>query len=136
LRLDRVSRLASVDPESLPRPRAHAAGVRGFGDWLFVSAQTGRDREGKMVSVDVAEQFAQALDNVLDVVWAAGGKPESVARLTVYVIDPGEYRLRLRAIDEAWRRRLDGHRPALTLLEVPGLLDEEARVAVEAVALV
>ena len=136
MRLDHVSRLASIDPESVPRPSAHAAGVKGFGDWLFVSAQTGRNREGRMASADVAEQFAQALDNVLDVVWAAGGKAESVARLTVYVTDPDAFRLRRRAIDEAWRRRFEGHRPALTLLQVPGLLDDEARVAVEAVALV
>jgi enamine deaminase RidA (YjgF/YER057c/UK114 family) len=108
----------------------------GFGDWLFVSAQTGRNREGRMVSADVGEQLAQALDNVLDVVWAGGGSAASLVRVTVYVRDVREYRQRRRAVDEAWGRRLEGHRPALTVLEVAGLLDEEARVAVEAVALV
>ena len=128
--------LHPVDPESLPRHPSHSHGMKGYGDWLFVSAQTGRNREGRMVSADLAEQLAQALDNVLDVVWSAGGSPASLARVTVYVRDSREYRLRQRAMEAAWRRRLSGHRPALTVVEVQGLLDEEARVAVEAVALV
>jgi enamine deaminase RidA (YjgF/YER057c/UK114 family) len=126
----------AVDPESLPRPGGHSHGAKGFGDWVFVSAQVGRNREGRMVSADLVEQLAQALDSVLDVVWAAGGTAASLARVTIYVRDTREYRLRQRKIDEAWRRRLAGHRPALTVLEVAGFLDEEARVAVEAVALV
>ena len=128
--------LEAIDPASLPRARSHSHGMKGYGDWLFVSAQTGRNREGRMVSSDLAEQLAQALDNVLDVVWAGGGSPASLARVTVYVRDPREYRLRQRAIEADWRRRLSGHRPALTVLEVAGLVDDEALVAVEAVALV
>jgi enamine deaminase RidA (YjgF/YER057c/UK114 family) len=131
-----VTRLSAVDPESLPRSRAHAHGVKGWGDLLQVSAQTGRDREGRLVSGDMAEQYAQALDNVLDVVWAGGGKPESVTHLTVYLTDAREYRLRRKAVAEAWKGRLGSHRPALTVVEVAGLLDEEALVAIEAVALV
>jgi enamine deaminase RidA (YjgF/YER057c/UK114 family) len=131
-----VTRLAAVDPESIPRDPAHAHGLKGWGDLLFVSAQTGRNREGRMVSGDLAEQYAQALDNVLDVVWAAGGKPESVTRLTLYLTDAGQYRRRRKALAEAWRRRLKGHRPALTVIEVAGLVDEEAVVAIAGEALV
>jgi len=131
-----VTRLAAVDPESIPRASAHAHGVKGWGDLLFVSAQTGRNREGRMVSGDLAEQYAQALENVLDVVWAAGGKPDSVTHLRVYLADLRQYRRRQKAIAEAWKRRLKGHRPALSVVEVTGLLDEEALVAVEAQALV
>ncbi len=131
-----MTRLTAVDPESIPRDRAHAQGVRGWGDLLLVSAQTGRNREGRMVSGDVVEQYAQALENVLDVVWAAGGKPESVTHLRVYLTDLPQYRRLSKAIAEAWKRRLKGHRPALTVVEVTGLLDEEALVAVEAQALV
>jgi enamine deaminase RidA (YjgF/YER057c/UK114 family) len=110
--------------------------VKGWGDLLVVSAQTGRNREGRMVSGDLAEQYAQALENVLDVVWAAGGKPDSVTHLRVYLTDVGQYRRRHKAIAEAWKRRMKGHRPALTVVEVAGLLDDEALVAVEAQALV
>ncbi len=136
LRLGPVTRLSAVDPESLPRARRHAHGVKGWGDVLEVSAQTGRNREGRMVSTDIAEQYAQALDNVLDVVWAGGGKPEAMTRLTVYVTDAGQYRLREKAVAAAWKSRLGTHRPALTVVEVAGLLDDEALVAIEAVALV
>ncbi len=131
-----MTRLATVDPESIPRDRDHAHGGKGWGDLLFVSAQTGRNREGRMVSGDLVEQYAQALDNVLDVVWAAGGKAESVTRLTVYLTDVGAYRRRQKALAEAWRRRLKGHRPALSVLEVAGLVDEEAVVAIAGEALV
>jgi enamine deaminase RidA (YjgF/YER057c/UK114 family) len=131
-----VNRLEAVDPESLPRVRSHAHGVKGWGDLLVVSAQRGRNRQGHMVSEDVAEQYAQALDNVLDVVWAAGGKAESVTRLTVYVSDAGQYRLHHRAVAAAWSRRMGRHRPALTVVEVAGLVDDEAKVAIEALALV
>jgi enamine deaminase RidA (YjgF/YER057c/UK114 family) len=136
LETGRVTRLSAVDSESLPRARRHAHGVKGWGDLLEVSAQTGRNREGRMVSADIAEQYAQALDNVLDVVWAAGGKPEAMTRLTVYVTDARQYRLREKAVAAAWKSRLGGHRPALTVVEVAGLLDDEALVAIEAVALV
>jgi enamine deaminase RidA (YjgF/YER057c/UK114 family) len=110
--------------------------VKGWGDLLQVSAQTGRNREGRMVSADLVEQYAQALDNVLDVVWAAGGSAESLTRVVVYVTDASGYRRRQKAIDKIWTSRMKGHRPALTLFEVAGLLDEEALVAVDAEALV
>jgi enamine deaminase RidA (YjgF/YER057c/UK114 family) len=89
-----------------------------------------------MVSDDLAEQYAQALENVLDVVWAAGGKPESVIRVTVYVSDARQYGQSDRAVAAAWSRRMGRHRPALTVVEVTGLVDDEARVAIEALALV
>jgi enamine deaminase RidA (YjgF/YER057c/UK114 family) len=131
-----MTRLTAVDPDTLPRDRAHAHGLKGWGDLVLVSAQTGRNREGRMVSSDIVEQYAQALDNVLDVVWAAGGKPESVTRLTVYLADATQYRRRRKALAEAWKRRLKGHRPALTVVQVAGLVDEEAVVAIEGEALV
>jgi enamine deaminase RidA (YjgF/YER057c/UK114 family) len=110
--------------------------MKGEGEWLFVAGQVGWNREGRLVSSDFVEQFAQALDNVLDVVWAAGGRPESVARMTVYVTDKREYQTRTKAVGEAWRRRMGRHYPAMALLEVRSLLEEGAKVEIEAVALV
>jgi enamine deaminase RidA (YjgF/YER057c/UK114 family) len=88
-----------------------------------------------MVPGDFVAQFAQALDNVLAVVAAAGGGPASVARLVLYVTDKREYRARLREIGEAYRSRMGKHFPAMALVEVRGLLEDEARVEIEAVAL-
>ena len=89
-----------------------------------------------MVSTDFVQQFERALDNVIDVVWAAGGKPTDIARMVVYVTDKAEYLASARALGEVWRARMGRHYPAMALLEVKGLLEEEAKVEIEAVALV
>ena len=128
--------LTGVNPESLAKPRGYSHGMKGHGDVLFVAGQIGWNREGRMVSDDLVAQFAQALDNVLDVVWAAGGSPMSVARLTLYVTDKQEYRRRARELGEAYRKRMGRHFPAMTLVEVKSLLEDDARVEIEATALV
>jgi enamine deaminase RidA (YjgF/YER057c/UK114 family) len=110
--------------------------MKGSGDVLFVAGQVGWNREGRLVSDDLVEQFAQALDNVLEVVWAAGGKPASVARMVLYVTDTDEYRRRRRAIGEAYRRRMGNHYPAMALVPVAALLEDGAKVEIEATALV
>jgi enamine deaminase RidA (YjgF/YER057c/UK114 family) len=110
--------------------------MKGSGDVVFVAGQIGWNREGRMVSADFVAQFAQALENVLDVVWTAGGSPESVARMVVYVTDKAEYRRRTREIGEVWRRRMGHHYPAMALVEVKALLEDEAQVEIEATALV
>jgi enamine deaminase RidA (YjgF/YER057c/UK114 family) len=129
-------RPVAVNPESLCPPRGYSHGMKGRGDLVFVAGQIGWNREGRMVSDDLVVQFAQALDNVLDVVWAAGGRPDSVARLVVYVTDKKEYRARLRPIGEAYRKRMGKHFPAMALLEVKSLLEDDAKVEIEATALV
>jgi enamine deaminase RidA (YjgF/YER057c/UK114 family) len=125
-----------VNPESLAKPVGYSHGMKGTGDLLFVAGQVGWNREGRLVSDDLVEQFAQALDNVLEVVWAAGGKPESVARMVLYVTDKDEYQRRRRAIGEAYRRRMGKHFPAMVLVQVAALLEEGAKVEIEATALV
>ena len=99
-----------------------------------MAGQIGWNREGHMVSSDFVAQFAQALDNVLTVVWAAGGKPESVARLVIYVTDKDEYRRCAKAVGEAYRKRMGQHYPAMALVEVRSLLEDDAKVEIEAVA--
>lgn len=129
-------KLDAINPESLAPPRGYNHGMKGHGDFVFVAGQVGWNREGRLVSDDFVEQFAQALDNVLDVVWAAGGSPESIARMVVYVTDKREYLQRSKQIGEAWRKRLDRHFPAMALVEVKGLLEDQARVEIEAIAIV
>jgi enamine deaminase RidA (YjgF/YER057c/UK114 family) len=125
-----------VNPESLARPRGYSHGMKGTGDLLFVAGQIGWNREGRMVSDDLAVQFGQALDNVVDVVWAAGGSAESIARLTIYVTDKQEYRRRAKDLGEAYRQRMGKHFPAMSLVEVKSLLEDDAKVEIEATALV
>lgn len=127
--------LVAVNPESLARPRGYSHGLRGKGELLFVAGQVGWTREGRIVSTDFVSQFQRALENVIDVVWAAGGKPEDIARMAVYVTDKSEYATRTRELGEVWRARMGRHYPAMVLLEVKALLDAEAKVEIEATAL-
>lgn len=127
--------LTPINPGSLARPRGYSHGMKGQGEMLFVAGQVGWNREGRLVSSDLVEQFAQALDNVLDVVWRAGGKPESLARMVLYVVDKNEYRLRAKPLGEAYRKRLGKHFPAMVLVEVKSLLEDDAKVEIEAIAL-
>jgi enamine deaminase RidA (YjgF/YER057c/UK114 family) len=128
--------LTAVNPESLARPRGYSHGMKGQGEVLFVAGQIGWDRGAALVSDDLVAQFGQALENVLDVVWAAGGSPENVARLVLYVTDKREYRERAKDIGAEYRRRMGKHYPAMTLVEVRSLLEDGAKVEIEAVALV
>jgi enamine deaminase RidA (YjgF/YER057c/UK114 family) len=128
--------LLPVNPESLFPPRGYSHGIKGTGDLVFVAGQIGWNREGRLVSDDFVLQFAQALENVLDVVWAAGGSPTSVARLVLYVTDKREYQRRLKDVGAAYRKRMGKHYPAMALVEVKALLEDEAKVEIEAVALV
>jgi enamine deaminase RidA (YjgF/YER057c/UK114 family) len=127
--------LTVVNPPSLPPPRGFSHGVKGAGELLFVAGQIGCDAEGRLVGNDFVAQFAQALDNVLAVVREAGGSPERVARLVLYVTDRREYEARRPEIGEAYRERMGRHFPAMALLEVRGLLEYGAKVEIEATAI-
>ena len=127
-----------INPERLGRPRGYANGVLApaGGRLLFVAGQIAWDERQRIVSDDFAEQFGRALANVLAVVAAAGGAPEHVARLTVYVTDKREYQSRTREIGERWREQMGRHYPAMALVEVKGLLEDGAKVEIEAVAVI
>ena len=126
--------LSAINPESLAKPRGYSHGVKGRGDVLFVAGQIGWDRGAVLVSEELVAQFGQALETVLDVVWAAGGSAESVARLVLYVTDKQEYRARSKDIGAEYRQRMGKHYPAMTLVEVKSLLEDGAKVEIEATA--
>lgn len=126
--------LAPVNPPGLVPPRGYNHGLRGQGELLFVAGQIGCDAAGRVTSTDFASQFALALDNVLAVVAAAGGRPESVARMTVYVTDKQAYLQSAKALGAAWRARFGKHYPAMALVEVRGLVEDGAQVEIEATA--
>jgi enamine deaminase RidA (YjgF/YER057c/UK114 family) len=127
--------LNQVNPRSLAPPIGFSHGMKGSGELLFVAGQIGWDRDGRLVSADLVAQFAQALDNVLEVVVAAGGAASSIGRLTLYVTDKGEYVRRRKELGEAYRKRMGKHYPAMALLEVASLLERDAKVEIEATAL-
>jgi enamine deaminase RidA (YjgF/YER057c/UK114 family) len=125
-----------VNPESLGAPNGYANGVttEAGGRLLFIAGQVGWDRNQKIVSADLVNQFDRAIENVIAVVTEAGGKPEQIARLVIYVTDKNDYRARMKEIGERYRARMGKHFPAMVLVEVKGLLEDGAKVEIEAVA--
>jgi enamine deaminase RidA (YjgF/YER057c/UK114 family) len=126
--------MAIINPSSLARPRGFSHGIVAEGRLLFVAGQVGWNAQAEIVSDRFDEQFDQALANVLAVVAEAGGPPESLCRLTIYVVDKSEYVNAQQAIGERYRARMGRYYPAMTLVEVSGLLEPGARVEIEATA--
>lgn len=127
-----------INPESLGAARGYSNGVLAplGGRLLFVAGQIAWDTEQRIVSADFVEQFDRALENVITVVTEAGGVPEEIARVVVYVTDKNEYCRRTREIGEKWRARLGKHFPAMALVEVKSLLEDAAQVEIEAIAVI
>ena len=126
-----------INPEALGQPRGYSNGILfEGGSVLFIAGQIGWDRDSRIVSDDFADQFAQALGNVLAVVREAGGQPENIGRLLIFVTDKGEYNAQLRAIGSAYRQLMGKHFPAMSLVEVSSLLEPLAKVEIEALAVI
>ena len=125
-----------VNPPALGEPRGWSNGVLAPGDGrlLFVAGQSGWESGTPGVPAGFPDQFARALDKVLQVVIAAGGEAADVARLTIYVTDLGAYRASRALLGDAWRARFGRYYPAMALVEVHGLVDVGAVVEIEATA--
>ena len=130
--------LAVVAPADLGPARGYSNGilVPAGRRLLFVAGQIGWDAQQRLVGDGIVEQFAQALANVLIVVAEAGGTADDVARLTIYVLDREEYARHRADIGKHYRQLMGRHYPAMTLVEVSGLLEPGARVEIEATAAV
>ncbi len=127
--------LKFVNPESLATPRGYSNGVLAeSGPLLFIAGQIAWDHNQRITSDDLVAQFDQALTNVLTVVREAGGKPEQIARLIIYVTDKNEYRARMKEIGERYREHMGKHFPAMVLVEVAGLLEDDAKIEIEGIA--
>ena len=124
-----------INPESLGAPRGYANGVLTEGSrLLFISGQVGWDQQQQIVSDDLVEQFDRALANIITVVEEAGGRPDQIARLILYVTDKNEYRDRTKEIGERYRARMGKHFPAMVLVEVKSLLEDRAKIEIEGTA--
>jgi enamine deaminase RidA (YjgF/YER057c/UK114 family) len=119
-----------VNPEGWPRPSGYSNGVVE-GQLLFISGQVGWDEAGTF-SPDLIEQIHRALQNVRAIVQAAGARPEQIARLTWYVTDRQAYKARRAEIGAAYREIIGRHFPAMSIVEVSGLIEDEAQVEIEA----
>ena len=125
-----------INPESLGAPRGYANGVlaEAGGRLLFIGGQVAWNQQQQIISVDFVEQFDRALANVITVVTAAGGRAEQIARLILYVTEKSEYCARTREVGERYRAHMGRHFPAMVLVEVKSLLDDQAKVEIEGIA--
>ena len=131
---DQARSVTPVVVPQWPRPRGYANGVLGTGATLHVAGQIGWLPDGTFPSDDLLAQFALALDNVLAVVRAAGGAPEHIASMTVFVTEIETYRARTGELGPIWRARLGRHFPAMALVGVTALVEPQAKVEILAVA--
>lgn len=125
-----------LQPDGWPKPSGYIHGIAATGTHIFVAGQIGWDERGRLVSDDFVEQAAQALRNVSAVLATGGALPEHVVRLTWYVTDKREYASARGALAPAYRAIFGGHYPAMTLLEVANLLEDGAKVEIEATAVI
>jgi enamine deaminase RidA (YjgF/YER057c/UK114 family) len=125
-----------VNPPQLPPPHGFSHGLlaRSPGRLLFVAGQTAATGEGARARGDLTSQFATALDNVIDVVRTAGGQPDYIAQLTIYVRDMEKYREARTALGGIWTTRMGSHYPAIALVEVRAFVDLDAEVEIQAIA--
>ncbi|MFZ1102145.1 MAG: RidA family protein [Hyphomicrobiaceae bacterium] len=125
-----------LHPKSWAPARGFANGVAATGRQVFVAGQVGWNAEQRFESDDFVAQVGQALANVVAVLAEADAGPEHLVRLTWYITDKREYLSRLAEVGEAYRRVIGRHFPAMTLVQVAALLEDRAKVEIEATAVV
>jgi enamine deaminase RidA (YjgF/YER057c/UK114 family) len=124
-----------INPPSLVKPSGYAHGVVARGRLLALAGQTGMDATGRIGAPgDLVAQFRQALANLRAVVSAAGGQVTDIVKLTLFVTDKRAYRANLTPLGAAYREVFGRYYPAMTLVEVRGLFDDEALVEIEGLA--
>ena len=124
----------AIEPAGWAKPKGYANGVVAQGRMLFIAGMIGWDAEGRFHTDDFVGQARQALDNVAQVLKAAGGRGDNIVRMTWYVTDKREYVAAREAIGASWREIIGRHYPAMAMVEVSGLLEPGALVEIEATA--
>jgi enamine deaminase RidA (YjgF/YER057c/UK114 family) len=125
-----------LQPAGWTRPRGYANGIAASGRLVFISGQVGWDGQGRFQNSSFVAQARQALQNILTVLAEAGGKAEHITRLTWYILDKQEYLACNKDLGLVYQEVMGEHYPAMTLVEVAGLLEDQARLEIEATAVV
>jgi len=124
-----------LQPAGWPQPKGYANGIRARGETIFVGGLTGRDANGRFPQGFVA-QARQTLQNIVAVLAEGGAGAEHVVRLTWYVLDMDEYLAARKELGRAYREVMGTTLPAMALVEVRRLVEDEARLEIEATAVV
>ena len=125
-----------LQPPSWARAKGFANGIAASGKLVFIAGQVGWTGQGEWKEKSFAGQFRQTLRNILDVLAEAKGKPEHIVRLTWYVLDRDEYLASLKEVGAAYRELMGRHYPTMAVVQVSGLVEREARLEIEATAVI
>jgi enamine deaminase RidA (YjgF/YER057c/UK114 family) len=131
-----VERIKLINPEELARPSGFSHAVAATGRMVFLAGQIGMDRNAKVVGGGIVAQFEQALGNLLTALAAAGGQPEDLVSLTIYLIDVEDYQAHGKEIGAVWRRLAGTEYPAMAGVGVTRLWDPAALVEIQGIAAV
>ncbi len=124
-----------LHPKGWPRPKGYANGIKARGEMIFVGGMVGWDARGHFPK-GFAAQARQILKNIAAVLAAGGARPEHIVRMTWYVLDLDEYRAARAELGAVWRAVMGRHYPAMALVAVKALVEKDARLEIEATAVV
>ncbi len=125
-----------INPPELARPRGYSHAAAGRGRTVALAGQIGWDAQARLVSAEFAPQFERALANLVIALEAAGGKPEDLISLRLYVTDKVRYNAALKEVGASYRAHLGKHYPAMALVQVADLLEPGALVEIEGLAVI
>jgi enamine deaminase RidA (YjgF/YER057c/UK114 family) len=125
-----------LHPQHWKKPKGFANGIVAEGRVVFLAGQIGWNADQKFDSTDFVAQARQALANIVALVAEAGGRPEHITRLTWFVTDKKDYMSRLHELGDAYRAIMGKHFPTMTLVQVVALVEDLAKVEIEATAVV
>lgn len=123
-------------PAGWPRPKGYANGVTATGRMVFIAGMIGWDSQGEFHTDDIAGQAEQALQNLMAVLREAGGSPADIVRVTWYVTDKRAYLAASREIGRSFRDIVGCYNAAMTAVEVTALMEDRAKVEIEATAVI
>ena len=125
-----------LQPAGWAKPKGYANGVAAQGRFVFVGGQIGWNGQGRFETDDLIGQVRQTLQNIVAVLAEAGARPEHVTSLTWYLIDKKDYLGNLAGIGKAYREIMGRHFPAMAVVEVTALVEDRAKVEIQAMAVV
>jgi enamine deaminase RidA (YjgF/YER057c/UK114 family) len=126
--------LQILQPPDWPRPKGYSNGIAALGQQVYLSGQIGWDAAGHFPSKDLAGQVRKALENIVAILATVDGKPEHIVRLTWFITSRDEYNSQLREIGAAYRTVMGKHFPCMSVVQVVALMEAEAKVEIEATA--
>ncbi len=125
-----------LQPKGWSRPKGYSNGIAARGHMVFVSGMVGWNEKGELVGKDFLSQARQALKNAVTVLAEASARPENIVRMTWYVADKKEYQNAQKKLGTAYREIIGAHYPAMTAIEVAGLVENGARLEIEVTAII